>query len=81
LNPAFDDELGLKPGTNGVVVVQVEPNTPAARVGLHPGDVILNLNRRKIDTVGTLREVLAQNNTAWNLSLRRGNQIINATIR
>jgi serine protease Do len=81
LNPAFVDELGLKQGSTGVVVVQVQPNTPAARLGLKSGDVILSLNRRKIDSVDTLRDTLAQNSASWVLSLRRGKQTLNATVR
>jgi serine protease Do len=45
----------------GVVVTDVDPNTPAARAGLRPGDVILELNKEAIDSPQRL-------NGAWQKS-------------
>src|SRR5207249_3415070 len=36
---------------SGVVVTEVEGNSSAARAGFRPGDVIMELNRRPIDSV------------------------------
>jgi len=45
----------VKPGqtsdNQGVVVTQVEPNSPGERAGIRPGDILLEINRRTIRSV------------------------------
>jgi len=45
----------VKPGQtaegHGVVVTQVEPNSPAERAGIRPGDILVEVNRRTIRSV------------------------------
>lgn len=42
----------------GVVVTQVEPNSPAAKVGLQECDVILSLDSQQVDTDHSLQSIL-----------------------
>lgn len=42
--------LGLNSG-EGVVVVAVQPGSPADRAGIRTGDVILEVNRKKVTSV------------------------------
>ncbi|WP_106477061.1 DegQ family serine endoprotease [Phytohalomonas tamaricis] len=43
---------------NGVLVQQVDPRGVAAKAGIQPGDVIVEVNRKSIDSVKTLRDVV-----------------------
>jgi serine protease Do len=38
-------------GVKGVVVTELAPNSPAARAGLRPGDVLMEVNRKPVTTV------------------------------
>jgi 2-alkenal reductase len=48
VDPQIASALNLNT-TNGVVITQVEPGTPAAKAGLQEGDVILEFDSQKID--------------------------------
>jgi C-terminal processing protease CtpA/Prc len=51
----LDRTLGEPYGTDyGLLVVQVGPQTPAARAGIERGDVLIAVNGRELQTVGQL---------------------------
>ena len=58
----FTLELARKFGadltTEGVIVTSVEKNTPAARRGLKPGDVITGINQQSVTTPKQFKEAL-----------------------
>jgi S1-C subfamily serine protease len=45
---------------NGVVIVQIDPNSPAAQYGLQEGDVIESVNRQPVRNVGDFNKLAAQ---------------------
>jgi serine protease Do len=51
LTPQIDQQLGLAPGTKGVVVTGVDDSSDAAAKGLQPRDVILAVAQRQVTTV------------------------------
>jgi serine protease Do len=51
-------QLGLPSGRNGALITAVEPGTPAARAGIHPGDVILEVNRKPVANASAAVEAL-----------------------
>jgi Do/DeqQ family serine protease len=73
--PAIADELGLE-DQEGVVILQVRPDSKAARIGFQPGDVIQQVGRKKIETVGELEAVLREPQQVWLVQLKRGNQSV-----
>ncbi len=52
-------QLGLPPATQGLVIESVDPGGPAAQAGLQSGDVILEVNRQKVNSVADMQRVLA----------------------
>jgi serine protease Do len=83
LSPALLEEVRLPTLTSrqGVVVLDVAQGSPAARIGLRPGDVVLRLNGRDVRRVRDLTEALRQPPAqAWQIQVRRGDQTLNTNI-
>jgi len=57
LNRMMAISLGLS-STDGVVVSQVEPRSPAGKAGIEPADVVLEINSRKIRNAQEARGLL-----------------------
>jgi Do/DeqQ family serine protease len=59
-------------GDSGIVISELEGRSPAARIGLQDGDVIIGVNRKKIDTVVQLRTELDDADGVIALNIKRG---------
>ena len=59
LTPALRDQLGLPADVRGVVVTEVDPNSPAAQ-NLQQGDVIESINRQRSTQLRTLIALAAE---------------------
>jgi serine protease Do len=51
LTPSLRQQLGLAPNTHGVVISDLDPDSPAAQSGLQQGDVIESINRQPVSSV------------------------------
>jgi serine protease Do len=77
LTPELARRLRLDDGTEGVAIVSVEPQSPAARAGLRAGDVITRVNRRPVtsrDEAAELLEQVPSGGTAFLIVLRDGQE-------
>jgi serine protease Do len=72
MTPELASKLGLQEA-RGVVVAAVAPNSPAARVGIRPGDVIVGFNGEPVTDGNTLRNRVASTppNSQINLTVLR----------
>jgi len=75
LTPDLANQLRLRRGTQGVVVQSVDPDGPAAQVGIQEGDVIQEVNRQPVHSVEEMRAALQKSgNRAPLLLINRGGQ-------
>jgi len=60
LTPSIREQAGIPANVTGVVIVQIDPNSPAAQNGLQEGDVIEGINRQPVRNVGDFSRLAAQ---------------------
>ena len=69
LTPQLAQQLGLEPGTTGVVISNVDEGGPAAAAGLRPGDLITEVNRTAIKNLNDYQQALQKVKKGENLLL------------
>ncbi len=58
VTPQVAKQLGLDSGTEGVVVTEVDEGAAAAEAGISRGDVILEINRKPVNSAADVRTAL-----------------------
>jgi serine protease Do len=77
ITPQIAQQLRLDRDTQGAVITEVEPGSPAARVGLSGGDVIVRVGQEAIETAAQAGQELEQipsGGTAFLRVLRGGRE-------
>jgi serine protease Do len=65
----------------GLAVMRVAPGSPAARAGLRPGDVLLEVNRKAIGTVREFEDIYGKTKGNVLLLLYRGGSTVFVVVR
>jgi serine protease Do len=85
LTPQNAEALGLDPDEKGVVIVQVIPESAAEKAGLRSGDVILEMDGKKIGDYYNLRQETAYKGVGNIVSIKlfrmgEGNKLIKVAL-
>jgi serine protease Do len=75
LSPAVNEEYGLNVEGDGVVVLDVKGRSFARRLGLRPGDVIVEVNDASVASVRDLLEIAGKRLRRWRFVVRRGDKM------
>ena len=83
LSPALGEELGFDPYLSGVMVLKVQRRSASYYNRLRPGDIILSVNSRTIDTTQDVERSLAMEAGAdvWEIEIDRNGRIALLPIR
>jgi Do/DeqQ family serine protease len=68
-------------GDDGIVISNIESRSPASRIGLQDGDVIIGINRKKVDNIVQLRTELEDAEGVIALNVKRGISSLYLVIR
>jgi S1-C subfamily serine protease len=77
----FGNHLNLA-AENGVLLIKILPNSPAAQSGLNPGDVIVGMNNQAVYKVEQVQKIVENSKIGSPLPLQieRGQQITQLTV-
>ncbi|MFC5386777.1 DegQ family serine endoprotease [Aquamicrobium segne] len=81
LSPRLAQRLGIGSDIKGVVVVEVERNSPAGGFGLRAGDIVREVNGQTMDTTRKLVDASQQNARWWRFTLERDGQLMRQVLR
>jgi Do/DeqQ family serine protease len=81
LSPALAEEISFDTDAAGVVVMRVKRGSPADRIGLEPGDILLRLNGTEIVSVSKLRQMVRREYSNWRIEIVRGGHTLQLVIR
>jgi S1-C subfamily serine protease len=68
-------------GGSGVIIMQVESGTPAARLGVRRGDIVIGVNEDRVTSVEVLVTALTRAAGGWRLSFERDGRVYNLAIQ
>lgn len=69
-------QLASSENNQGVRITQVEEASPAQRLGLQAGDVIIGVNRQRVTSVSELRRMLDNTQGVLAMHVQRGNSTL-----
>ncbi|MFT5487958.1 MAG: Do/DeqQ family serine protease [Paracoccaceae bacterium] len=81
LSPALAEEISFDTDASGVVVMRIKRGSPADRIGLEPGDILLRLNGGEIGSVAKLRQVIKGEYSTWRIEIVRGGRTLQLIIK
>ncbi|WEX07136.1 DegQ family serine endoprotease [Chelativorans sp. AA-79] len=81
LSPALAQRLRLPVTGKGVVIADLARNSPAASIGLRPGDIVRELNGEEIATPDQMKALAETDARWWRFTIERDGRTIRQTMR
>jgi S1-C subfamily serine protease len=81
LSPKLATELRIPAEKTGVVVTDVTRNSPAARLGFEPKDILISLNGTAVTSTKGMETMLGDDPGFWRVEIERGGQRIRQFFR
>ena len=65
----------------GVEIIDIDGNSQAARYGMEKGDIIVGVNREKVETLDDLNKILSKSKGSQAINIVRGNMTLYIILR
>jgi len=76
VNPEIARDLGIDRATSGVLIVAVQPDSPAADSGIQPGDIVQEVDHKPVKTASEFKNAVASSNPIILLSINRAGETV-----
>ncbi|MCO5071229.1 MAG: DegQ family serine endoprotease [Rhizobiaceae bacterium] len=81
LSPRLAQKLRVRSDNSGVAILDIDRNSPAARFGFRPRDIIREINGEAIDTPEKLQQVVSGDTRWWRFTLERNGRLLRQMLR
>ena len=61
--------------------MRIKRGSPADRIGLEPGDILLRLNGNEIASVAALKKMVQREYSAWRIEISRAGRVLQLIIK
>lgn len=78
---ALDEATAKNANTKGVLVQRVVPGSPAARTGLRDGDIVIAVNRERVEDLATFNKLAGVKEGQLLMHVQRGNGALFIIVR
>ena len=80
LTPAVAQDMNLPFASKGVVVTNIDADSPADQMGLQKGDIIVSIDGTEIHDAATFKSLVSTRADGWQIVLQRNGQVIQSYI-
>jgi Do/DeqQ family serine protease len=81
LTPRLAAKMRIPAEIEGVAVIDLDRNSPAAQVGIRPGDIVREVNGTEIEAPQDLAQAASESTRWWRFTIERGGRILRQTLR
>lgn len=76
LSPSLALDMGLNPMQAGVVITELPQTGFVAQLGMLPGDILVSVNKKAINTKKDVLELFKNKVKVWDLIFKRGDKLL-----
>lgn len=80
ISPAVMEEMSIQGAVGGVVVTDIEEGSIAQQLNLQKGDVIIEINDRKISSTRDVEQATKERAYMWKITMARGGQVFTTVV-
>ncbi|WP_442578287.1 DegQ family serine endoprotease [Mesorhizobium sp. ASY16-5R] len=81
LSPRLAQRLGMRTETTGIIMTDIDRNSPAAGFGFRPGDIVREVNGEKISSAAQLEQIAGQDTRWWRFVVERDGKLLRQMLR